>query len=65
LAVRLGIIAMWRHHSPVGNEDWMTSIRLPGEEVLPAIRSISDELGLPGPCERLPDSRPLTAPVGS
>ena len=42
----------------------MTSIRLLGEEVLPAMRSISDELDLPGPYERLPGSRPLGAPAG-
>ncbi len=63
--VRPGIFAMWHHHGPVSHEDRMTSIRLLGEEVLPAMRSISDELGLPGPYERLPGSRPLGAPVGS
>ena len=63
--VRPGIFAMWHHHGPVSHEDRMTSIRLLGEEVLPAMRSISDELGLPGPYERLPGSRPLGAPAGS
>ena len=62
--VRPGIFAMWHHHGPVSHEDRMTSIRLLGEEVLPAMRSISDELGLPGPYERLPGSRPLGAPAG-
>ena len=63
--VRPGIFAMWHHHGPVSHEDRMTSIRLLGEEVLPAMRSISDELGLPGPYERLPGSRPLRAAAGS
>ena len=61
--IRPGIFAMWHHHGPVSHEDRMTSIRLLGEEVLPAMRSIADELDLPGPYERLPGSRPLTAPV--
>ena len=61
--VRPGIFAMWHHHGPVSHEDRMTSIRLLGEEVLPAMRSIADELDLPGPYERLPGSRPLATPV--
>ena len=62
--IRPGIFAMWHHHGPVSHEDRMTSIRLLGEEVLPAMRSIADELDLPGPYERLPGSRPLAVPVG-
>ena len=61
--IRPGIFAMWHHHGPVGHQDRMTSIRLMGEEVLPAMRSIAEELDLPGPYERLPGSRPLGAPV--
>ena len=61
--IRPGIFAMWHHHGPVSHEDRMTSIRLLGQEVLPAMRSIADELDLPGPYERLPGSRPLGAPV--
>ncbi|CAI8029421.1 hypothetical protein GBAR_LOCUS16716 [Geodia barretti] len=61
--VRPGIFSLWHHHGPVSHEDRMTSIRLLGDEVLPAMRSIADELGLPGPYERLPGSRPLAAPV--
>ncbi len=59
--IRPGIFAMWHHHGPVGHEDRMTSIRLMGEEILPAMRAISDELGLDGPYERTPGSRPLPA----
>ena len=61
--IRPGIFSMWHHHGPVGHEDRMTSIRLLGEEVLPAMRSIAEELDLPGPYERLPGSRPLATPV--
>jgi alkanesulfonate monooxygenase SsuD/methylene tetrahydromethanopterin reductase-like flavin-dependent oxidoreductase (luciferase family) len=57
--VRPGIFAMWHHHGPIGHEDRMTSIRLLGQEVLPAMRAIADELGLVGPYERAPGSRPL------
>ena len=62
--VRPGIFSMWHHHGPVSHEDRMTSIRLLGDEVLPAMRSIADELELPGPYERLPGSRPLGVAVG-
>ena len=61
--IRPGIFSMWHHHGPVSHEDRMTSIRLLGEEVLPAMRSIAEELDLPGPYERLPGSRPLATPV--
>ena len=61
--IRPGIFSMWHHHGPVSHEDRMTSIRLLGQEVLPAMRSIAEELDLPGPYERLPGSRPLATPV--
>ena len=61
--IRPGIFSMWHHHGPVGHEDRMTSIRLLGQEVLPAMRSIAEELDLPGPYERFPGSRPLATPV--
>ena len=61
--VRPGIFAMWHHFGPMSHEDRMTSIRLMGEEVLPAMRGISDELGLVSPYDRQPGSRPLAAPV--
>ena len=62
--VRPGIFAMWHHHGPISHEDRMTSIRLLGQEVLPAMRNIAAELDLPGPYERLPGSRRLETPVG-
>jgi len=61
--IRPGIFAIWHHFGPVSHEDRMTSIRLLGEEVLPAMRSIADELDLLGPYDRQPGSRPLAAPV--
>ena len=57
--LRPGIFALWHHHGPVSHEDRMTSLRLLGEEVMPAMRSIGDELGLVDPFERTPGSRPL------
>ncbi len=59
--VRPGIMALWHHHGPISHEDRMTSIRLLGQEVIPSMRAISDELGLFGPYEREPGSRPLPA----
>ena len=38
----------------------MTSIRLLGQEVLPAVREIGKELGIQDPFERQPGSRPYT-----
>ena len=61
--VRPGLFAMWHHFGPISHEDRMTSIRLLGEEVLPAMRNISEELDLVGPYERKPGSRPLVASV--
>ena len=63
--IRPGIFAMWHHHGPVSHEDRMTSIRLLGQEVLPAMRDIAVELDLPGPYERLPGSTPLSTPVAN
>ena len=59
--IRPGIFAMWHTHGPIAPEDRMTSIRLMGEEILPAMREIAKELGLPGPYEQEPGSRPLPA----
>ncbi len=57
--IRPGIFAMWHTHGPISPEDRMTSIRLMGDEILPAMHSMAEELGLPGPYEREPGSRPL------
>ena len=49
-----------RAQGPVSFEDRMTSIRLLGQEVLPAVREIGKELGILDPFERKPGSRPYT-----
>ena len=57
--LRPGIFSLWYTHGPSTHEDRMTSLRLIGEEVLPAMREMAKELDLPGPFEREPGSRPL------
>lgn len=59
--LRPGIFGVFQSQGPLSFEDRMTSIRLLGEEVLPAMREMSKELGLVDPFERLPGSRPLAA----
>ena len=49
--IRPGSIFMWDGDGSMTHEDSMRSLRLMGEEVLPAIREISKELGLVGPTE--------------
>jgi hypothetical protein len=60
-----GYSILWHHEaSPLmTHADTMKSLRLLGEEVLPAVREIGKELGLIDPYERQPGSRPL-APSG-
>ena len=57
--LRPGIFALWHTHGPISHEDRMTSLRLLGEEVMPAMREMSKEFGLVDPYERTPGSRPL------
>ena len=45
---------MFQSQGPVSFEDRMTSIRLLGQEVLPAVREIGKELGILDPFERKP-----------
>ncbi len=59
--IRPGIVALWHHHGPISHEDRMTSIRLLGQEVIPSMRAVADELGLAGPYEVEPGSRALPA----
>ena len=59
--LRPGIFSIWHHHGPIGHADRMTSLRLLGQEVLPAMRETAEELGLSGPYECEPGSRPLPA----
>ncbi|HTT75357.1 MAG TPA: LLM class flavin-dependent oxidoreductase [Candidatus Binataceae bacterium] len=59
--LRPGTFGFFASQGPVSFEDRMTSIRLLGQEVLPAVREISKELGLLDPFERTPGGRPYTA----
>ena len=59
--LRPGIFGIWYHHGPMALKDRMTCLRLLGEEVLPAMREMAKEFGLPGPFEVKPGSRPLPA----
>jgi alkanesulfonate monooxygenase SsuD/methylene tetrahydromethanopterin reductase-like flavin-dependent oxidoreductase (luciferase family) len=59
--LRPGIFAAWYHHGPMNREDRRTGLRLFGEEVMPAMREMAKELGLPGPYEQTPGIRPLPA----
>ena len=51
-ALRPGSIFLWDGDGAMTHEDSMRSLRLMGEEVLPAIREIGEELELLGPFER-------------
>ncbi len=57
--LRPGIFAIWYAHGPSSHEERMTSLRLLGQEVLPAMREMAHELDLVDPYERQPGSRSL------
>jgi alkanesulfonate monooxygenase SsuD/methylene tetrahydromethanopterin reductase-like flavin-dependent oxidoreductase (luciferase family) len=59
--LRPGVLACWQNDGPVGAENRKTSIRLLGEEVIPALREHGKKLGLTDPYECKPGSRPLPA----
>jgi hypothetical protein len=59
--LRPGIFGIWYHHGPMTTEERRTCLRLLGQEVLPAMREMAKELGLPGPYEQKPGIRPLPA----
>ena len=56
--LRPSVFGFFASQGPVSFEDRMTSIRLLGQEVLPAVREMGKELGLVDPFEREPGSRP-------
>jgi alkanesulfonate monooxygenase SsuD/methylene tetrahydromethanopterin reductase-like flavin-dependent oxidoreductase (luciferase family) len=58
-SLRPGIFGVWHNEGPISHGDTMTSLRLLGQEVLPAMREMAKELGLVDPFERKPGSRPL------
>src|SRR5579863_8232891 len=55
-----GIFGLFQAQGPLTLEQRMTSTRLLGQEVLPAMREIAKELGIVDPFEREPGSRPYT-----
>ena len=61
--LRPGIFVAFSVQGPVSNEDRMTSMRLFAQEVMPAIRDFSKEIGLRDPLERKPGSVSLTSGV--
>lgn len=61
--LRPGVFGIWHHEgSPImTHEDTLTCLRLLGQEVLPAMREIANELGIADPFQRQPGARPLPA----
>ena len=58
--VRPGSIFFWDGDGAMTHDDAMRSLRLMGEEVIPAVREIANELDLPGPFEVDPaTSKPI------
>ncbi len=60
--LRPGVFCIWQiEGGNTTHEQWKRSMDLIAENVLPALREWSDELGLAGPSEIKPGSRPLPA----
>ena len=57
--LRPGIFSLWYAHGPSSHAERMTSLKLLGQEVLPAMREMAHALDLVDPYERQPGSRPL------
>ena len=49
--LRPGSVFFWDGDGAMTHDDQMRSLRLMGEEVIPAVREMADELGLKGPFE--------------
>ena len=61
--LRPGSIFLWDGDGSMSHDDAMRSLRLMGEEVLPAIREIGEELGLDSPFEVDPATNEPVAPA--
>ena len=60
--LRPGIVMLWDGDGAMTHDDAMRSLRLMGEEVLPALRELAREFDLPGPFEVDPATgRPLAS----
>ena len=51
---RPGILGVWTNDGTITHKDTMRCLQLMKEEVLPAVREMGKELGLPGPFEQAP-----------
>jgi alkanesulfonate monooxygenase SsuD/methylene tetrahydromethanopterin reductase-like flavin-dependent oxidoreductase (luciferase family) len=52
--LRPGVLGIWGNDGTINHDDTTNSMRLMGQEVMPAVREISRELGLTGPFEKKP-----------
>ena len=59
--LRPGVMGLFQAQGPLSTEQRMNSIRLMGQEVLPALREIARGLGIVDPFERQPGSRQYVA----
>jgi hypothetical protein len=59
--LRPGVFGLFQANGPLTTQQRLTSIRLMGQEVLPAMREIAKGLGIVDPFEREPGSRPYTS----
>jgi alkanesulfonate monooxygenase SsuD/methylene tetrahydromethanopterin reductase-like flavin-dependent oxidoreductase (luciferase family) len=61
-ALRPGVFCVWQiEGGSTSHEQWKRSMDLIAEHIMPALREWADELGLVGPGEVKPGSRPLPA----
>ena len=52
--MRPGILAVWTNDGSITHPDTMRCLELVGQEVLPAVREMGQELELPGPFDVAP-----------
>jgi alkanesulfonate monooxygenase SsuD/methylene tetrahydromethanopterin reductase-like flavin-dependent oxidoreductase (luciferase family) len=59
--IRPGALGLCQNDGPIGREARLTSMRLLGQEVMPALRETAKEIGLTDSFTQKPGSRPLPA----
>ena len=52
--VRPGILSLWTNDGTISHDDSMRCLELMGQEVLPAIKEIGEELELTDPFQKTP-----------
>jgi hypothetical protein len=52
--LRPGFLGMWTNDGTITHKDTMRCLELMKQEVIPAVKEIGKELGLPGPFEVAP-----------